>query len=83
MIELNKREKAICVLLNADSEMDNFIYTPENYLIGYHMSLGQWIRNKWLWKEYDECHPDHPDDESFNMIIELHRKLNANKTSKE
>lgn len=41
-------------------------------LINFHHSLGQWIRNKFIWKHYDENDNFvHPDDISYEWIVEV------------
>ena len=77
-MELTTRERVIYEFLEEEKELDNFKNTIKDDLICYHHSLGQWIRNQWLWKEYDEgAGQEHPDDKSFKMIEQLHKKLNT------
>jgi len=56
--------------------LDDFIKMTEDDLITLHHSLGQQIRNDYLWHDYMEgVTEDHPDDISMAMIYELHRIL--------
>lgn len=62
--------------LRDEEELDNFMNTKDYDLIDYHHSLGQHIRNHYLWKDYDqETSELHPDDVSFKMIQSLHGLL--------
>lgn len=75
-IILSDREMEIVNELKRDGALEYFIKTPEEDLIQFHHSLGQWIRNKWLWKPWEDG-DKHPDDESYEMIVSLHKKFNG------
>lgn len=74
-IVLSDREMEIVKELKRDGALEYFINMDTSDLINLHHSLGQWIRNQWLWKKWEDG-DKHPDDESFEMIQNLHKKLN-------
>ena len=76
-INLTQMEKDICEELQNSGEYMNFVKSDTGMILDYHHTLGQWIRNKWLWKNYNEYDDNakHPDDESYDIMIKLHHKL--------
>lgn len=78
------RDFIINALKNGDS-FQEFLDTPTEDLIGWHSSLGRWIRNQCgLWENYKEDEDDeneskHPDTISFKWIEEIHAYLHSQK----
>ena len=76
---LNKKEIIEGILDGRleDEFITQFTSTPKEDLIQYPHSLGQWIRNSYrLWCEnYPHLNGKHPDDFSFEIIEELHKRL--------
>lgn len=72
-----------------DESLEEFMNTPRNDLIMYHMTLGRHIRNTYIYGKHNPCKFDksgdfmdeyreeHPDDISFEMIESLHDHLSS------
>lgn len=75
--------REVITALLENGELDIFLKTNKDDLIGYHHGLGTWIRNTFIYDCESEWHVgedfmydypgEHADDVSFEMIMETHR----------
>lgn len=64
--------------MTESGELQKFLNTSVDDMIGLHMSLGMYIRNEYkLWENYNEETDMHPDDASWEMIKELQKQMKA------
>lgn len=59
--------------LNDSNSMEEFMSTKKDDLIKYHMTLGRYIRNTYIYgTDLMESYPnEHPDDISYEIIVRL------------
>lgn len=66
----------IKIKMTESGEIQEFLNSSEGDLIQLHSTLGRYIRNEYkLWEDYDSELDKHPDDASFEMILELHKQM--------